>query len=91
MTDAASTLPAPTAQAAKLAALSSPERMRRSRERKRNGLRYTAAVLNEAQIEGLIRRGWLARSERWDAAAVRKALASYLAGNLGGAQQWLWG
>ena len=91
MTDAASTLPAPTAQAAKLPPLTSAERMRRSRERKRKGLRYTAAVLSQIQIEGLIRCGWLARSERWDAAAVRKALACRLADNLGGAQQWFWG
>jgi hypothetical protein len=91
MTEATLTTTAPNAQVAKLAPLTSAERMRRSRERKRKGLRYTATVLSEAQIEGLIRRGWLARSERSEAGAVRKALACYLADNLGGAQQWFWG
>jgi hypothetical protein len=58
-------------------------RMRRVRERRRRGLYYTATLLDERQIEGLIRRGWLARGERGQAAAVRKALYQYLVDNLG--------
>jgi hypothetical protein len=42
--------------------------------------------MDEFQIEGLIRRGWLDRVERADRAAIRKALAFYLNDNLGDGQ-----
>ena len=43
--------------------------------------------MDEGQIEGLIRRGWLDRAERADRGAIRKALVLYLADNLGDAQR----
>jgi hypothetical protein len=58
-------------------------RMIRHRERRRRGLRCVTIAMDEFQIEGLIRRGWLDRVQRADRAAIRKALAFYLHDNLG--------
>jgi hypothetical protein len=57
-------------------------RMRRHRERRRRGLLCVATVRRNNQVEGLIRRGWLDREERTDAAAVQKALFCFLFDNL---------
>ena len=46
-------------------------------------MRCVTTVLRKGQIEGLIRRGLLARDNRGDAAAVQDALAQYLALVLG--------
>ena len=60
-------------------------RMRRHRARRRYGMRCVTTVLRQGQIERLIHRGWLARDNRGDAAAVQEALAQYLADALGNA------
>jgi hypothetical protein len=61
----------------------SARRMRIHRERRRQGLLCVTTLLGRAQIEGLIRRGWLPREERADRAAVQRALYSYLSDVLG--------
>jgi hypothetical protein len=61
----------------------STRRMKLHRQRRRQGLRCATVPLREGQIEGLIHRGWLARAERADRAAIEKALLQYLADNLG--------
>jgi hypothetical protein len=66
--------------------LTGAERMRRHRERQRQRLRCLTIELKEGEIEGLIQRGWLARDQRKDAAAIRTALCHYLDDNLGDAQ-----
>jgi hypothetical protein len=86
MTDAAPTSQAqaaPTLSAGKLVPLPPAERMRRSRARRRNGLRLLAVELRESEIEGLIRYGWLARADRADPAAILRALYAFLEDRLG--------
>jgi hypothetical protein len=61
----------------------SVERMRRHRERRRKGLTCVTIPLPQAQINGLIRRGWLPRAERADRTAIGNALLLYLCDNLG--------
>lgn len=82
---------AETAPAAslKLTPRSSAERMCRTRQRRRQGLRCVSVELGETQIETLIRYGWLSRSDRASPAAIRKALHSYLDDHLGDAQRRL--
>ena len=75
----------PAATAAKLAPMSGTERMRRSRERRRRGLRCLMIVLRESEVELLIRHGWLARADRDDPVALRNALHAFLHDWLGGA------
>jgi hypothetical protein len=58
-------------------------RMRLHRERRRQGLRCVTIPLPQAQINGLIRKGWLPREERADRATVQRALYSYLSDVLG--------
>jgi hypothetical protein len=60
-------------------------RMRRHRTRRRYGMRCVTTVLRKGQIERLIHRGWLARDNLGDAAAVQNALDQYLADTLGNA------
>jgi hypothetical protein len=55
----------------------SAERMRRCRQRRRQGARSVRVELRRTQIETLIRLGWLPRGERADATAVRSALDFY--------------
>jgi hypothetical protein len=50
------------------------ERMRRHRQRRRNGLRCLNIELRETEIETLIRKGLLKAETRNDLRAVRKAL-----------------
>jgi hypothetical protein len=71
--------------AGKLVHSTAAERMRRHRVRRRYGMRCVTAVLRKGQIERLVHRGWLARDNREDAAAVQEALAQYLADVLGNA------
>jgi hypothetical protein len=76
----------PAALASGVRALTGAERMRRHRERRRQRLRCLTIELRDGEIEGLIQRGWLARDQRKDAAAIRTALYHYLDDNLGDAQ-----
>jgi SOS response regulatory protein OraA/RecX len=50
------------------------ERMRRHRQRRREGLRSLTIELREAEIDALIRSGFLERGSRNDANAVTEAL-----------------
>ena len=59
----------------------STERVRRHRERKRQGLMPVTVVVNSREIRELIRLGWLNRDELVD----RQALAEAVRGILGAA------
>jgi hypothetical protein len=50
------------------------ERMRRHRQRKREGLRSLTIEVREAEIDALMRSGFLEKSSRDDANAVTQAL-----------------
>lgn len=50
------------------------ERMRRSRQRRRDGLRSLTIELRETEVDALIRSGYLRRDHRDDANAVTQAL-----------------
>jgi hypothetical protein len=78
MADAVSTLPAPTAQAAKLAPLSSAERMRRSRERRKNGMFCLTLEIRESEVDAFVRCGRIKPEERASPAAIRTAVYSLL-------------
>jgi hypothetical protein len=54
------------------------ERMRRSRERRRNGLRYLGIELCETEIEALVRMGFLAEVARHNDGEVIVALCAFL-------------
>jgi hypothetical protein len=66
------------APAAEPPRLSSAERMRRSRERRRKGLRCLTIELREAEIDQFIRRTPLAAEDRDNPDALRRALYEYL-------------
>jgi hypothetical protein len=66
------------APAAKLPSRSAAERMRRSRERRRKGLRFLTIEIREAEIDQLIRRKRLAAEDRENPGALRRALYEYL-------------
>jgi hypothetical protein len=66
------------APAAKLPSRSAAERMRRSRERRRKGLRFLTIEIREAEIDQLIRRKRLAAEDRENSDALRRALYEYL-------------
>ena len=53
-------------------------RMALHRERRRKGLRCITIEILEAEINMLIRRGWLARDRRADPVEVKKALHAML-------------
>jgi hypothetical protein len=53
------------------------ERMRRHRERRRDGLRCLVIELRETEIDVLIQKGLLQADARNDARAVREALYQY--------------
>jgi hypothetical protein len=50
------------------------ERMRRHRQRRRQGLRHLGIDLREAEIDALVRAGLLPRELRMDRTAVAEAL-----------------
>ena len=59
------------------------ERMRRHRERRRDGLRCLTIELRETEIDALICRGMLKADARNDPYAIRDALHEYLDHTLG--------
>ena len=59
------------------------ERMRRHRERRRNGMRCLTIELRETEVDALIRMRLLKPETRNDAAAVTGALYAYLDRALG--------
>jgi hypothetical protein len=58
------------------------ERMRRHRERRREGLRCVTIELRETEIDVLVQKGILNADARNDARAVREALYRYFDGTL---------
>ena len=72
MTDAAPTLPA------KLPPLSPAERMRRSRERRKNGMFCLTLELRESEVDAFVRCGRIKPEERASPAAIREAVYSLL-------------
>jgi hypothetical protein len=59
------------------------ERMRRHRERRRDGLRCLIIELRETEIEALIRRGLLNSETRNDPSAIIDAFYAFLDSTLG--------
>jgi len=59
------------------------ERMRRHRERRRDGLRCLTIELRETERDALIRKGLLKADARNDLHAVREALYAHLDNTLG--------
>jgi hypothetical protein len=54
------------------------ERMRRHRERRRDGLRCLVIELHETEIDELVRKGLLKPETRNDTSAIVEALYAYL-------------
>ena len=61
------------------------ERMRRHRERRREGLRCVMIQLRETEVDALICRGLLKPETRNNLSAFRKAFYTFLDGTLGAA------
>jgi hypothetical protein len=59
------------------------ERMRRHRERKKNGMRCLMIELRETEIDALIRKGFLKSDTRNDTAAITDAIYAYFDRELG--------
>jgi hypothetical protein len=59
------------------------ERMRRSRHRRRRGMRCFVLELRDSEIAALVRRGLLAEGEQSDRVAVVKAMYKLLDSTLG--------
>jgi hypothetical protein len=55
----------------------SAERMRRHRERRREGLTHVSIDLRGSEIDGLVRLGFLSTETRNDVTAIRKGLYQY--------------
>ena len=79
------TVIAPTTDAA--ARSPAAERMRRSRQRRRDGMRCVRVELRETEIDALIRSNLLTADARNDLQAIRKALYAHLEDTLG-ANPW---
>jgi hypothetical protein len=54
------------------------ERMRRYRQRRRNGLRCFMIELRETEVDALIRKGLLSAESRQDYVSVQSALYAFL-------------
>jgi hypothetical protein len=61
----------------------SKDRMRLTRQRRRQGLRCVVIEIREREIDALIRRKRLAPDDHANLAAIRKALYGFLDDNLG--------
>jgi hypothetical protein len=59
------------------------ERMRRHRQRRRDGLRCVMIELRETEIDALIRKGLLPPENRHDYGSVQSALYAFLDRDLG--------
>jgi hypothetical protein len=79
--DAEMTAIPPAAEPAALSAAA--ERMRRHRQRRRDGLRCFMIELRETEIDALIRKGLLPAENRQDYASVQSALYAFLDNALG--------
>jgi hypothetical protein len=72
-----------TTTTARVARSLAAERMRRHRERRRDGLRCLTIELRETEIDALVCMGLLRADMRNDPSAVTKALYAHLDGTLG--------
>jgi hypothetical protein len=61
-------------------------RMRRSRERRRGGLRCLRVEMRETEVDALVRRGFLKSEARNEQNAVLEGLYRFLEHNLGNAR-----
>ena len=77
MTDG-STNPARGAAGSPTTPSAGAERMRRHRERRRDGLRCLTVELRETEVDALVLRGLLPQESRHDRNSVLKALYSFL-------------
>jgi hypothetical protein len=68
---------APLTQTGRLADSTAAQRMRRHRQRQRNGMRCLTIELRETEIEALIYRGLLKWETRNDRSAIIKALYDF--------------
>jgi hypothetical protein len=59
------------------------ERMRLSRERRRNGLWCVPVLLHETEIDSLISKGFLKPERRHNHAAVENAVGAFICSELG--------
>ena len=76
------TLP-PLASAEPASRSPAAERMRRHRQRRRDGLRCLVIELRETEVDVLIRKGMLPAENRQDYASVQSALYAFLDDALG--------
>jgi len=74
---------APIIANTKIARTRAAERMRRCRQRRRDGLRCYRLELRDSEIEALVRRGLLLASERTNRNAVIKAMYAFFDRTLG--------
>jgi hypothetical protein len=73
----------PTVATTTIARGGAAERMRRSRQRRRNGLRCYRLEVHDRDIEGLVRRGLLPASEQTNRNAIIKAMYTFFDRTLG--------
>jgi hypothetical protein len=59
------------------------ERMRRSRDRRKHGMRCFTLELRDAEISALVRRGLIAPDQRNDRRSIIRAMYEFLDGSLG--------
>ncbi len=74
---------APIVANTKIARTRAAERMRRCRQRRRDGLRCYRLELHDSEIEALVRRGLLLASEQTNPNAVIKAMYAFFDHTLG--------
>jgi len=74
---------APIVANTKVARTRGAERMRRCRQRRRDGLRCYRLELRDSEIEALVRRGLLPASEQADMIAVTRAMYAFFDRTLG--------
>ena len=73
----------PIVASPKIARGGAAERMRRSRRRRRDGLRCFRLEIRDSEIEGLVRRGLLPASEQTNRNAIMKAMYAFFDRTLG--------
>ncbi len=73
----------PTVANTKIARTRGAERMRRCRQRRRDGLRCYRLELRDSEVKDLVRRGLLLASEQTNPNAVIKAMYSFFDRTLG--------
>lgn len=70
--------PMPLGTVGRIAVSAGAHRMRRHRDRRHRRVRWLAIELRESEIDELIRRGFLALSDRGDRLAIVRAVHAFL-------------